>query len=493
MSLAPNTERAYDRAFKEWESYATDEAIPSLPITPIDLGNFVARVADETGSMSKVNLLIAAVTDRHLAEYLKPPTQDPSFRKMMAGVRRALFRPARQRAPLDKEILKDAFDLIEGGGRLQDWRTLCRMNIEFYGMLRWSEVSELRMEDIKFTNSGMIIYIKRSKTDQVGSGDYVRINMIEEDHCPVEITRLYIYKLNYGTENGYLQPQIRSYKDGTQAGVWHKKLGYSTALEDLKSYMAMIGRDPANYGEHSGRRGGATTASEAGVSWLDLKRHGRWASDSSAQRYVDETQKKAGTVPAALAKATSTAEETGAFIDLRKRQRNAEVASGKAKSGTATTASEAGPSVKRRATSPPPGGNKSSTRAATVKVVKQAGQSVQAALGTGVRQGRPEAIVRPREEAGTQGQAVNPPSKRSLLPTFARMPAYASEFSRVPIFTTARMLMPQPVTGSQWQDGRAGKRKVLVAHRRAVTQPDEIGKLSPDTLKKLFDEDAFNP
>ena len=192
---------------------------------------------------------------------------------------------------------------------------MCRMNIEFYGMLRWSEVSELKMEDIKFTNTGMILYIKHSKTDQVGSGDYVRINMMGEEHCPVEITRLYIYKLNYGTENGYLQPQIRTYKDGTQSGVWHKKLGYSTALEDLKSYMAMIGRDPANYGEHSGRRGGATTASEAGVSWLDLKRHGRWASNSSAQRYIEQSDKRACIVSEALAKSQTSSDLTTAFVE----------------------------------------------------------------------------------------------------------------------------------------------------------------------------------
>ena len=66
--------------------------------------------------------------------------------------------------------------------------------------------------------------------------------------------------------------------------------------------MAMIGRDPTLYGEHSGRRGGATTASEAGVSWLDLKRHGRWASDSAPQRYIEQTDKNANRVAAALAK-----------------------------------------------------------------------------------------------------------------------------------------------------------------------------------------------
>ena len=147
----------------------------------------------------------------------------------------------------------------------------------------------------------MILRIRKSKTDQLGEGTFVKILMSEEEHCPVEITRLYLQKLNYGTENGFLQPQIRTYKDGKQAGVWHKRVGYSTALEDLKSFMALIGRNPADYGEHSGRRGGATAASEAGVSWLDLKRFGRWASDSSAQRYIEETDKRKNEVPAALA------------------------------------------------------------------------------------------------------------------------------------------------------------------------------------------------
>ena len=64
----------------------------------------------------------------------------------------------------------------------------------------------------------------------------------------------------------------------------------------------MIGRDPTDFGEHSGRRGGATAATEAGVSWLDLKRYGRWVSDSAPQRYVETTTKLANTVPAALAK-----------------------------------------------------------------------------------------------------------------------------------------------------------------------------------------------
>ena len=100
---------------------------------------------------------------------------------------------------------------------MQDWRTLTRLNLEFYGMLRWAEVSELKMEDIRFDTTGLVLHIRKSKTDQLGQGAYVRINATEEETCPVELTRLYMLKLNYGTENGYFQPQIRSYKDGRQA------------------------------------------------------------------------------------------------------------------------------------------------------------------------------------------------------------------------------------------------------------------------------------
>ena len=86
-SLAPSTEKSYERAFKEWEDYAVEEAIPILPITPIDLGNFLATLADNMGSMAKINLAIAAIADRHLGEHLKSPTVDPSFRKMLTGIK----------------------------------------------------------------------------------------------------------------------------------------------------------------------------------------------------------------------------------------------------------------------------------------------------------------------------------------------------------------------------------------------------------------------
>ena len=42
-------------------------------------------------------------------------------------------------------------------------------------------------------------------------------------------------------------------------------MSYSTALSDLKVLLASLGLDPTKLGEHSGRRGGATAVSDAGV------------------------------------------------------------------------------------------------------------------------------------------------------------------------------------------------------------------------------------
>ena len=229
-AVAIRTEYSYAKAYAEWEAYALEEGVCAIPAASMELGNFIADTAKNTGSMSRVNLIVAAVADKHLSEYILSPTTDPSFRRLLSGVRRQLFRPAVSKEPITLEILQEAYDLLEGSGsRLQDWRTLVRMNLQYYGMLSWSEVASLRVDDVKFETDGMILHIRRSKTDQLGKGDYVRVHMTEAAICPVEMTRNYIFRLGYGTENGYIQPQIRTTSAG-QSGVWNCRIGYSTCL-----------------------------------------------------------------------------------------------------------------------------------------------------------------------------------------------------------------------------------------------------------------------
>ena len=309
-AVAPSTAASYRRAFGEWQQKADLWKIPAVPVSPLVFGNFIAESMAQSPSLARINLLTAAVADRHWSNYYKSPTEDPTFRRLLAGIRRKHAKPAKSKAPLTLDLLQDAFFLVQESGRLQEWRTLARINTEFYAGLRWDEVSALRMEHLRFTETGVTVHVARSKTDQIGKGDVKTIMSNDSACCPVQIIRRYIAMLRYGPgDNGFFQPRIRTDPAGSQRGLPDTKLAYTAALQELKTLLAFLGRNPEEYGEHSGRRGGATTASEAGARWTDLKIHGRWKSDTTAQKYIEATAKKRNTIPQVLAAARSSQEE----------------------------------------------------------------------------------------------------------------------------------------------------------------------------------------
>ena len=310
QAVAPSTAAAYKRAFTEWETKAAQWGVPAVPVTPLVFGNFIAELMKNKASLAKINLLTAAVADRHWSQYETSPTENFTFRRLMTGIRRKHAKAPQSKAPFTIKILEDAYQLVKESGRLQEWRTLARMNMEFYGTLRWDEVSSLKLSHIQTNPQGLVIQIGKSKTDQIGKGDFKPILASNTPSCPVNIINTYIGMLRYDKKvNGFFQPRIVTDTEGLQRGVANKKLAYTAALDDLKLLMSFLGQDPDAFGEHSGRRGGATLASEAGVAWTDLKMHGGWSSDAAAQKYIEATAKKRNTVPKALAEASQDGQQ----------------------------------------------------------------------------------------------------------------------------------------------------------------------------------------
>ena len=164
--------------------------------------------------------------------------------------------------------------MVRSNGWLQEWRTVARMCLAFYAGCRWSDAAFLRISHFKFEADGVAITVPRSKTDQLGQGEEVYIQSALHPACPVSLLQDYIAKLNYGAKDGHFQPRITSAK-GIQSGLPETTVSYSTALSDLKLFLTSIGLDASHYDEHSGRRGGATAASDASVDCPDLMLHGR--------------------------------------------------------------------------------------------------------------------------------------------------------------------------------------------------------------------------
>ena len=64
-----------------------------------------------------------------------------------------------------------------------------------------------------------------------------------------------------------------------------KKLSYTAARENIVSRLKSVNPE-LNFGLHSLRSGGATTAVAGDVNERCIKRHGRWKCDSSKDTYV---------------------------------------------------------------------------------------------------------------------------------------------------------------------------------------------------------------
>ena len=88
-------------------------------------------------------------------------------------------------------------------------------------------------------------------------------------------------------------------------------------LQDLKDLISNTGRAGEQYGEHSGRRGGATAAEEAGAKWADLKKLGRWASGTAPQLYIKNTEQRRSELSLMLAAAAQAHSEAGSQIRTR--------------------------------------------------------------------------------------------------------------------------------------------------------------------------------
>ena len=235
---------------------------------------------------STLPIILSAISHFHCRFYLPSPTTSRSITRSLEGAKRLFGSPSTSRKIITKAILDSLFALTSQQNiSFVLLRTIWRIFIEFYGLLRFSEVSNLTFSDLTWTDLGFDLFISKSKTDQHRKGDWVSIAAQPgSPSCPVAFTRRYLSFLPY--DSGYIMPSLKKSSPDPSS-----PLKYNTALRDLRSALRLIGIDPAGYGEHSGRRGGTTAAAAKGASVDELMLQGRWRSESMPRLYTDNALK----------------------------------------------------------------------------------------------------------------------------------------------------------------------------------------------------------
>ena len=237
-------------------------------------------------AMSTLPQALSAISHFHFKNHFHSPTTSKSISRALEGAKRKFGKPSTSVNIITIDHLHALSELaFKSSCSLVVLRTIWRIFIEFFGLLRFNEVAQLTLDDLIWTDVGFDLFIKKSKTDQHCKGDFVSIAKNSQlSICPVHLTHHYLRKLRL--TSGFLLPCIRG-----KTIVIDAPLSYNSALRDLRKCLTKIGVDPTGFGEHSGRRGGTTAAAAAGASIDELMLQGRWSTQEMPRLYTDNALK----------------------------------------------------------------------------------------------------------------------------------------------------------------------------------------------------------
>ena len=147
--------------------------------------------------------------------------------------------------------------------------------LTYAAALRRSELVALDVGDVAETDEGLVITLRRSKTDQEGAGATVGVPYGSDPAtCPVRALRHHL-AVSEITEG----PIFRAVRDGG-------RLSGRAAAARVQRLAGLIGLDVAKIGAHSLRAGLITQAVHAGAHERDVLRHSRHRSVAVFRGYV---------------------------------------------------------------------------------------------------------------------------------------------------------------------------------------------------------------
>ena len=269
-SLSDGTRSAYQADLRKFISWGG--VVPAVP-------ELVARYLSALAGKNKAATLqraLVAVSKAHTAQALPDPTKSDLVKAVFKGIKNKHGVGQKQATPLLKEDLVAMVSAM--GYRLKDRRDAALLLIGFAGAFRRSELAALNVDDVENAQEGIVIHIRRSKTDQQGEGRKVGIPYARGHCCPVKALRDWLEVA--GISEGAIFRTVTKY--GTVGG----QLSDYGVNRVIKERAKAIGFDPDKFSGHSLRSGLATSAAQAGVSSFKIMAQTGHRSERMLNRYV---------------------------------------------------------------------------------------------------------------------------------------------------------------------------------------------------------------
>lgn len=279
QAKAANTRHAYQADWNDFETYLKKRNRSTLPASPDDVALYLRYLVHRRGlKVSTASRRLAAIAERHQSSGFTSPSEEWVVRNTLRRLRCEHGTPARGKAPL---LIEDVREIME---RIPDTLTGVRdraiLLLGFAGAMRRRELVSLDIEDLALAPEGIVISINQSKTDQIRKGRKIGIpHGAHEATCPV---RAVLYWLEHSKLcEGPLFRGITKH-----GAVRSSRLTDQIVADIVKQYTKAIGKYASRFSAHSLRAGFITSAAIAGVSERAIQDQSGHQSVTVLRRYI---------------------------------------------------------------------------------------------------------------------------------------------------------------------------------------------------------------
>lgn len=277
--LAPSSREAYSLWVERFHQFCAQFGFPSFPLNEDTLAGFLCDLADDDYVFSSIRVAFSAIRNECETRRLSTSVFDSVFmQRVLAGLRRTLGDgPLHPAGVLTIEHIRRMAIATDLHPTPAHRRSIAMIAVGFFGLLRRSEVVQIRRSHITFRPDGMVIRVPRSKTDQTRVGHELFISQMPGSVlCPVFRLRIYLSALPSTEEVVF--GQLRN----PSVALSPASVGYA-----LQQLLELADVDRSGFSAHSLRRGGACALAAAGIPDDVIRAFGRWHPDSQVyRRYI---------------------------------------------------------------------------------------------------------------------------------------------------------------------------------------------------------------
>ena len=293
QSRQDGTVKNYLFGFNRWKKWA--QKYPEIDIMPAK-PKYVAIFLSEILYMSKTHAPVSnafySLSWAHKMAGVIDPTEHEVVKRIKDSAHRILGSGNNKKSPVTPDILFSLYDLygIEGSS-LKDLRIMTICLLSYSGFLRYDEYSSLLFSDVVFYDNYLTLFIEKSKTDVQREGRQVFISETESKCCTVKMLKRYIKSAKFSADSQDFLFKGLTYHHKSKSYTLrkqHKGISYTTAREIVLKAFASVGLNVKEFGTHSMRKGGATSAAKNHVIDRLILKHGRWVSERSKDMYITE-------------------------------------------------------------------------------------------------------------------------------------------------------------------------------------------------------------